>query len=204
MNNRYKNAASFRKALEDRLQALSERERLELQRLRRKVAFNRFLARIFAGKDDWVLKGGYSMELRLAHARSTRDIDLSYGGKAEAAYDKPENFILELLQKIASTDLGDYFMFQIGQLQLKLDAPVYGGARYHVRAMIDGRLFITFHVDVALGDYLPAEVENTIEPELAGICRDSVRANPHAPCRSAVCRKDSRLHCAPLYAQFPR
>ena len=38
INNRYKTAAAFRKALEDRLQAMAERERLELQRLRRKAA----------------------------------------------------------------------------------------------------------------------------------------------------------------------
>jgi len=163
-NNRYKSAAAFRKALEDRLQAMAERERLELQRLRRKVAFNRFLARIFAEKGGWVLKGGYSMELRLVHARATKDIDLSYRGSATAGA-KPENIILELLQNKAGVDLGDYFTFQIGQLQLKLDAAVYGGARYPVRAAVNGKLFVAFHVDVALGDYIPEELETTDEPD---------------------------------------
>lgn len=163
-NNRYKTAAAFRVALEDRLQVMAEREHLELQRLRRKVAFNRFLARVFAVRGGWVLKGGYSMELRLVHARATRDIDLSYrGGKAAGV--KPENTILGLLQNTAAIDLGDYFTFQIGQLQLKLDTPVYGGARYPVRAMVNEKLFVAFHVDVALGDYVPEEHDTAEEPD---------------------------------------
>lgn len=143
---------------------MAARERLELQRLRRKVAFNRFLARVFAEKGGWVLKGGYSMELRIVHARATQDIDLSYRGST-APGEKPENIILELLQNKASTDLGDYFSFQIGQLQLKLAAPVYGGARYPVRALVNEKLFVAFHVDVALGDYIPEELETADEPD---------------------------------------
>ena len=165
-NNRYKTAAAFRRALEDWLHIFAAQSNLELQRLRRKVAFNRFLARMFSDKTaGWVLKGGYSMELRLANARSTRDIDLSFRGKPATAGDKPEKFILGLLQKTAAIDLSDYFTFQIGQLQLELDAPVYGGARYPVHALIDSKLFIAFHVDVALGDYMPAELETAKEPD---------------------------------------
>jgi len=165
-NNRYKTAASFRRALEDRLQILAVKNNLELQRMRRRVAFNRFLARMFSDKTaGWVLKGGYSMELRLDNARSTRDIDLSFSGKTGATGNKPHKFILELLQKTAATDLNDFFTFQIGQLQMELDGPLYGGARYPVQALIDGKLFIAFHVDIALGDYMPAELEIAEEPD---------------------------------------
>ena len=92
-NNRYKTAAAFRRALEDRLQGIAEQQNLELQLLRRKVAFNRFLARMFYDKTaGWVLKGGYSMELRLTNARSTRDIDLSFMGKYSSHAGKTEQF----------------------------------------------------------------------------------------------------------------
>ena len=181
-NNRYKNAAAFRIALEHRLQAVAERERIELQRLRRKVAFNRFLARVFAVKGGWVLKGGYSMEVRLAHARATRDIDLSYRG-GPAAGVKPENIILGLLQNTAAIDLSDYFTFKIGQLQLKLDTPVYGGARYPVQAVVNEKLFVAFHVDVALGDYIPEELETAEEPDwlsFAGITPAKIQMLPAA------------------------
>src|SRR5713226_3615067 len=59
----YKTAGAFRTALETRLQARAQVERTDLQRLRRQVAFDRFLARLFPkgpkGTYPWILKGGY-------------------------------------------------------------------------------------------------------------------------------------------------
>ena len=43
----YKAAGAFRTALETRLQARAQEEKTDLQRLRRQVAFDRFLARLF-------------------------------------------------------------------------------------------------------------------------------------------------------------
>jgi hypothetical protein len=43
----YTTAAAFRRALEVRLQDIAKREAVDLQRLRRQVAFDRFLARLF-------------------------------------------------------------------------------------------------------------------------------------------------------------
>jgi hypothetical protein len=80
---KYASARDFRRALEDRLQGISQRDHVDLQRLRREVAFDRMLARFFATDPaPWVLKGGYLMELRLQMARSTRDVDLTLRGKA--------------------------------------------------------------------------------------------------------------------------
>ena len=60
---KYATAASFRRALEDRLQAIAKKEGVDLQRLRRQVAFDRWLTRLFQAEDPnqlpWVLKGGY-------------------------------------------------------------------------------------------------------------------------------------------------
>jgi hypothetical protein len=73
---KYATPAAFRRALEDRLQAIAKKEGVDLQRLRRQVAFDRLLARLFQGRDPkrlpWVLKGGYAMELRMKAARSTK------------------------------------------------------------------------------------------------------------------------------------
>ena len=44
---KYATAAAFRRALEHRLQANAKREGVDLQRLRRQVAFDRLLARLF-------------------------------------------------------------------------------------------------------------------------------------------------------------
>src|SRR5688572_8855867 len=74
----YRSATAFRRALEERLRTVSLKEQTDLNRLRRKVAFDRLLARLFL-KDPtpWVLKGGYALELRFHAARSTLDIDLT-------------------------------------------------------------------------------------------------------------------------------
>ncbi|PYU35645.1 MAG: hypothetical protein DMG31_03405 [Acidobacteria bacterium] len=59
---RYATAAAFRRALEDRLQDIAGNESVDLQRLRRQLAFDRLLARLFKAAQPralpWVLKGG--------------------------------------------------------------------------------------------------------------------------------------------------
>lgn len=73
----YSSAFAFRRALEDRLNSASKAEGIDLQRMRRQVAFDRLLARLFAaGNPPWRLKGGYALELKLSVARTTRDLDL--------------------------------------------------------------------------------------------------------------------------------
>ena len=77
----YSNAAAFRQALEARLKTVAEQRGVQIQGLRLKVAIERLLARLFnAANPPWLLKGGYSMELRFRpKARTTRDVDLSIG-----------------------------------------------------------------------------------------------------------------------------
>jgi hypothetical protein len=78
MKSKFKTATDFRRSLEDRLHTIALATGVDLQRLRRKVAFERFLARIFACETkNFFLKGGYAMELRLSAARATKDIDLT-------------------------------------------------------------------------------------------------------------------------------
>jgi hypothetical protein len=56
---RFTNATAFRQALEARLNERAKREGLDVQRLRRQVAFDRLLCRLFSeGEGDWALKGG--------------------------------------------------------------------------------------------------------------------------------------------------
>jgi hypothetical protein len=84
---KYASAAAFRIAFEDRLKRLAQEERLDLQRVRRQAAFDRFLCRLFAKPDaPWLLKGGYAMELRLKTARTTLDIDLALRRLPEPSY----------------------------------------------------------------------------------------------------------------------
>ena len=71
-------ASSFRNALEERLNKLAKEKGIDLMRIRRKVAFDRFLCRLLhIGEGRLVVKGGYALELRFEQARATKDIDLS-------------------------------------------------------------------------------------------------------------------------------
>jgi hypothetical protein len=135
--------------------------------LRRQVAFDRLLARLFqVGQPlalPWVLKGGYAMELRIKAARTTKDIDLtmrsifSSGNKKD---DKKNLAVLEKLQEAAGFTSDDFFVYTIGEPIADLDAAPYGGARFPVEARLDGRIFVGFHLDVGRGDAViePLEV----------------------------------------------
>lgn len=160
---RYATAMAFRRALEDRLKVIAGEERLELQRLRRELSFDRLLARLFAEeKAPWVLKGGYALELRLKEARATRDIDLALRhtldkGKGPALNDA----ILKALRAAAALDMEDFFQFNFGDVMRDLDAAPYGGARFPVTALMDNRVFVTFHLDVGAGDVLMSPLDTT-------------------------------------------
>ena len=154
----YKTAGAFRTALETRLQTRAQEERTDLQRLRRQVAFDRFLARLFpkesTGTYPWVLKGGYAMELRIRSARTTKDIDLTLHDGTRLAKDTEERRrqVRAMLQDSAAVQLNDYFEFLVGEGREDLDGAPEGGSRYPVDARMDGRGFARFHVDVGIGD----------------------------------------------------
>ena len=70
---------AFRTALEAQLGNIAQSQSIDLQRLQRRVAFERLLAWLFALDDPpWSAEGGYALELRFEYqARSTLDVDLS-------------------------------------------------------------------------------------------------------------------------------
>ena len=74
----YESAAALRTALEQRLLNQSRATNIALDRLRRRVVFERILARLAVAEPGrWVLKGGMALEVRLdTDARVTKDIDL--------------------------------------------------------------------------------------------------------------------------------
>jgi len=162
----YKTAGAFRAALEARLQTRAREQGTDLQRLRRQVAFDRFLARMFSkgptAAYPWLLKGGYAMELRMHSARTTKDIDLTLHDGTRLSKDVRERGeqVRALLQEAAATPFDDYFEFLVGEARADLDGAPEGGSRYPVQARMDGRDFARFHVDVGVGDEVlePLEV----------------------------------------------
>jgi predicted nucleotidyltransferase component of viral defense system len=150
---------AFRVALEARLRNVAQQQGTDLQRLQRRVAFERLLARLFASEDPpWLLKGGYALELRLQdRARSTLDLDLSVPEPERLARplagDQVEPLAVQIherLQNAAECDPGDGFQFLI-QLPKRTSLPG-GGIRCTVEARLAGRAFARFHLDVGFGD----------------------------------------------------
>jgi hypothetical protein len=135
----YSTSFVFRRALEDRLNAASKAEGVDLQRMRRQVAFDRLLVRLFAeGNPPWRLKGGYALELKLSVARTTRDLDLGL-----SAGMPPGERLLEALQTAAAKGAGDFFVYVIGEPMMDLDgtgwglpeSPQAGFHRFRVRSI---------------------------------------------------------------------
>lgn len=141
-------------------------EQIDLNRLRRQVAFDRLLARLFREEPPpWVLKGGYALELRFKAARSTVDIDLTVQRVPASAGDDQNQIVRDMLQTAADLPLGDWFEFTFGPPAMDLTAAPYGGARYSVEARVDERIFARFHLDAGIGDVVSPPLEIIV-------CRD--------------------------------
>jgi predicted nucleotidyltransferase component of viral defense system len=159
MNISLKTAADFRKHLETNLRIHSSKTGEDIQRLRRKVAFDRLLARIFTQEPSFFfLKGGYAMELRISHARATKDMDLTCFKRVNDSKELMSELILQELQTLARINLNDYFIYQIGQSQSDIENAPYGGSQHNVSVFIDSTLFVEFHLDVG-GDFLIDHIE---------------------------------------------
>lgn len=166
----YRSPAAFRAALEARLKDEQTTE-AGLSRLRKRVAFERLLARLVAvALDAWVLKGGFALELRLGNrARSTRDVDVDWPlASADVA---------ALLRDAADLELDDYFEFSVerGALGDDLDG---GGERWAVDAIVAGRLFERVAIDVGFDEpvLMPDSVASSGLLAFAGIPPTTVRA----------------------------
>ncbi len=106
------------------------------------------------GRQDWVLKGGYALEMRFHQARSTKDLDLTVRSRTDGVRSvggSPPT-LRERLQVAASVQLPDFFMFVVGEAMAELNQAPEGGARFPVDARLDGRTFVKFHVDLGVGD----------------------------------------------------
>lgn len=159
---RYETAKAFRTALEQRLKNEAQATGVALLRLRKRVAFERFLARLATSESSgWVLKGAFALELRLGlRTRTTKDIDLGRADDEEAA--------TEHLNAAARADLGDFFVFEVRRTSALDSATGFHAVRYTVRADLDSRRFEQFPVDVAFSEATPIQAEplfgaNTLE-----------------------------------------
>jgi hypothetical protein len=133
----YTTPAAFKQALEARLRAEAAATRRDLARVRQLLVFERFLSRVFAAfGESVVLEGGVVLELRLARARTTRDIDLRASGDPAK--------ILAKLREACALSHGDWLQFFVrpdaAHPEMKGEGVIYDGRRFRVEAQLAGRL----------------------------------------------------------------
>ncbi len=161
---KYATDHAFRTALEARIKQ-GQTGSAGVSRLRKRIVFERLLARLVVeAPGEWVLKGGFALELRLGSvARSTKDADFEWRLAEEDA--------VEMLLDAAALDLGDRFTFALERADEETDLPG-GGQRWRVTATLAGRIFERAVIDVAFAVapvHAPDEIATSSLLEFAGI-----------------------------------
>lgn len=144
----YATSRAFRIALEQRLAAQAQETGLPLDRLRRRVVFERIVARLHTAEPGrWVLKGGMALEVRLRDsARLTRDIDLGMRGPVE----HPDELHDRLAAALGADPFSDSFVFAVGPVShLMADGAGHLTWRAAVRADLGGKYFGGIRLDVS-------------------------------------------------------
>jgi hypothetical protein len=117
---------------------------IPLDRLRKAIIFERFLARlVVVGGERWVLKGGLAMNCRKGDFfRPSKDIDVAHiGNLAQAS----EDFVAATKVKLEEED---YFSFQVRYLgDIKVGEEAHGN--FHLDAYLGGKLFDEASIDLA-------------------------------------------------------
>jgi len=143
----YESVGAFRQALEQRLLNQARETSTDLNRLRRRVVFERILHRLTTSQPGmWVVKGGMAVELRIGdRARMTKDLDLNLRADTEGAAEAHER----LIAAVATDPAGDGFLFDVSEpTALEPDQAGRPGWRFSISADLAGRNFATVRVDV--------------------------------------------------------
>lgn len=154
-------------SLSHRLRNAAAIERVPPQRLRNRYVFQRVLCRL-SRDPRWVLKGGFSLELRLGlAARTTKDLDLMLSdARGMDALD-----LQDLLDEALDVDLGDDCSFVVrSPRQVRAEDEAPSTWRVVVEVLVARSAFETVSVDVVTQAAEPAAGLDslTVHPLLGG------------------------------------
>jgi hypothetical protein len=144
----YGSPQALRTALEHRLRNTSQETGIALDRLRRRVLFERIVSRLRVAEPGlWVLKGGMALEVRLNHAaRLTKDIDVGLRDVVADAADLHER----LIDALAVDPFDDQFVLEVGQpTALREDGSGHLTWRVSIAASLAGKPFGGIKLDVS-------------------------------------------------------
>jgi hypothetical protein len=172
----YTSPAAFKQALEQRLRAAT-RSGAGLSRTRQLLVFDRFLARlthVFGAA--LTLKGGLALELRLARARTTKDVDLRLIGDASD--------LLARLQQAGRLDQHDFMQFEVqpDHPALTNEGVKYDGLRFRAECKLAGKTYgQRFGVDIVVDEPMAGEPDIVTANDVlsfAGITPPQLRLYP--------------------------
>ncbi len=177
---RYATPGAFRMALEEHLRKLAGTDSPLIQRFRKRVAFECFLARLQGTREGpWLLKGAFALELRFGdRARFTRDLDVGIDQALPGGSQVDRAQVGERLHEAAARTLSDFFQFTVSGGQPILPGDEVQAYRFSVRALLDDRLFESFVLDVGPSNPLVVPPDNVPETGVlmfAGIAPRSFR-----------------------------
>jgi len=144
----YGSPQALRTALEHRLLANSREAGVALDRLRRRVLFERIVARLHAAEPGlWVLKGGMALEVRLSDsARLTKDIDLGLRDTVPT----PTHLHERLIDALSDDPFNDRFVFEVSEpAALREDGGGHLTWRASIAAFLASKPFGAIKLDVS-------------------------------------------------------
>lgn len=199
----YGSPRALRTALEQRLLQRSIETGVSLDRLRRRVVFERVLSRLSTAEPGaWVVKGGMALEVRLRDdARLTKDLDLGLRDNQVTA----ESLHERLIATLALDPGGDRFVFSVS-----VPAKMAEGAnrvtwRTRVEARLADTMFGSIRLDIAPRPYELTATDHVELPSMldfAGVRASTVEIidihrhaaqKLHAMTRDFGDRENSRL-----------
>ena len=153
----YSTPAAFRRGLTDRLRQASRESPWTLQQLRRQVAYDRLLERLYLVDDGWIVKGATALLARDLGVRGSLDVDVYREVAREVAEAD--------LRAAADRGLGDWFRFEIGAA-----APLSNQVvRVPVKAVIGATGWVEFHVDIIGSDMRMTGQPDDVPPVARGV-----------------------------------
>jgi hypothetical protein len=168
MARKFTSAAAFKASLEAHLRKCAEERKVPFSTLQLKFVIERPLARLFREAQPlWLLKGGFAMDLRFRpRARTTKDVDLSVSLVPVEEGAGLTATLRDRLQEAVDIDLGDYLTYRIGEPRQELTNSPRGGARFPCEAVLVGKPYARFHIDVGSGDAVVGEPERLTGDDL--------------------------------------
>lgn len=162
---KYETAAAFRAALLTRLRQQAQTEGASVDRLRKRVVFERLLARLVrVTPERWALKGALALDFRQpVRARATMDADLM----TEADI---EQLTADLLAA-TRLDLDDHLIFRTRRIRDADSEQPEPTVRFHLTVEVAGQVFDEATLDVAVNthaDWKPERVRSHLL-EFAGL-----------------------------------